>query len=534
MEPQDEGLFRWVQNTYLTRDGGYTLDPTHEIDPPAYQPPPPEDPAFAAITDEELDEELARREAEASDAELAKRSLKVFVHLVWHIIEPKQELRWNWHLDVLCSILESVTRKEIKRLIVNVPPGTMKTLLINVFWPAWEWANDPSLRYLTASYIVDRTIDSNKKVRDIVQSEWYQRYFDVRLAEDQNVKIRYNTTQNGWRIATSVGGLGTGEHPDRVIIDDPVTATDARSKVSRKACNDWFDQTISSRGVARDVVVILVMQRLHLQDLTAHLLAKGGWEHVKFPMRYEKERKDADGKVLSAPDPRDQRTVEGELLWPELFDEKKVKQLEIDLGPYGAAGQLQQRPSPEGGGLFKREWFTIVDAAPKRARRARGWDTAATEGDGDYTCGVKIAEENDAFYVEDVVRGQWSPGVVDTQIISTTRQDGKLCAQREEQEKGSAGKGVTGARGKALKGYNYLGVPITGDKEVKCLPFRAQCEQRNVFLVRGNWNQAFLDELESFPTGDHDDQVDAASVAFNAVLLEPKPKHAGAWGRDEN
>lgn len=475
-------------------------------------------------------------------------SLYDFLEWAWPIIEPTQPFTSNWHIRVICEILQDITlgKLEAQRWVFNVPPGMLKSILISVIWPAWVWARDPSKKFLTASYGVHLTTRDNLRVRDIIESPQFQRLFTVKLVEDQNTKTRYNTNKGGWRIASSVNGVGTGEHPDFIIIDDPTSAAQARSKAERDEANEWFDKTISSRGMARRVVVIVVMQRLHQEDLTGHLLKRGGVEHVRFPMRYEKctcppvpegQEKLEDDQVCVLhkadpdwrPDPRDPRTEPGELLFPALFPEHKVRQLELDLQE-DAAGQLQQRPSPEGGTLFKREWFSgkILDVKPAfLARQARGWDTAGTEGGGDWTVGVKIAEwENGKFIVMDVVREQVGPAGVDALMKATAELD--RCAQREEKEGGSAGKAVIEARAKLLVGHDYQGVPISGSKVTRSKPFRAQCEAGNVYLLRGSWNEEYLRELCNFPNGKHDDQVDASSCAFNALLLEPKKRRMEA------
>jgi predicted phage terminase large subunit-like protein len=459
----------------------------------------------------------------AIEAELARRRLRTFVEVAWPLVEPERPFVPNWHIDALCDVLEAVTRGDLKRVIVNISPGSMKSLLVSVLWPAWEWASNPSLRYLTASYSAPLTIRDNLRLRAIVASPWFRQHYGVRLVGDQNDKVRFNTTASGWRIASSVGGVGTGEHPDRIIIDDPITAAQAKSDAERTSANEWFDRTISSRGVTRDVRIVVVMQRLHEEDLSGHLLKKGGWEWVCWPMRYEVERPDPrNPKVMLPPDPRDPRTEAGALFWPALFPEAVVRQLEYDLGPYGAAGQLQQRPSPEGGGLFQRGWFPVVDAVPAGAQRLRGWDTAGTEGGGDWTVGVKLASHQGVFYVEHVHRGQWGPGGVDREMLAIAQQDGRAVAQREEKEGGSAGKAVVQARAKLLVGFDYRGESVTGDKVTRAKPFRAQCEAGNVRLVRGDWNETYLQELEGFPMGKHDDQVDASSCAFNALALRPQ------------
>jgi len=405
----------------------------------------------------------------------------------------------------------------------------MKTLLVQVFWPAWEWATNPRLRYLTASYSEDRTIDANTMVRNIVTSEWYQTHFPgTVLKEDQNQKRRFDTTAGGWRIATAVRGLGTGLHPDRVLIDDPTTAEQALSDVVRPATNKWFDRTISMRGASRRCIVILIMQRLHEDDMTGHLLPRRNWEHICFPMYYETTRVDEPNWK---PDPRDHRTEPGEILWPSLLPLDILEEKEIDLGPYGVAGQFQQRPAPEGGGLFKRAWFKYLDALPLTFVKAvRGWDTAGTDNAGDYTVGVKMLEFEKGFIVADVQRDQLDPDEVDSLIESIAVTDGRECAIREEKEGGASGVAVIKARTRMLQGFDYEGVTIGKDKIIRSRPYRSQCKAGNVYLLRADWNEAYLTELCGFPTASKDDQVDGSSCAFNALVGDPIPQSEGTWG----
>lgn len=462
-----------------------------------------------------------------------RASLLAFVKGAWSVIEPDCEFVSNWHIEELCKVLESVAAGTTERVIINVPPGTMKSLLVSVLFPCWIWARNPHKRILTAAYSDKRALDANIKARNLIKSAWFQKRFKLVLVEDQDTKGRFDTRQGGWRIATSVGGEGTGLHPDLIIIDDAATAAEAQSEVERKKVNDWFSQTVSSRGVSRSAALICLGQRLHEDDLPGYLIKKGGWDLVRFPMRYMKTVAPSKDNPGYTADPRDHRTEEGELLWPALFTEKKVKQLEDDLMEYGTSGQLQQQPSPGGGGMFKREHFKFIDAAPKVARRTRGWDTAGSEGKGDWTRGCKIAEAEGLFYVEDMAGGQLGPDGVDKLIKVTAELDGKRVPVREEKEGGASGLAVIKARAKLLKGWDYLGVQVSGNKATRAKPLRAQVEAGNVFLVRGPWNEAFIVELCGFPTGKHDDQVDAASCAFNAVLLEPNPEvlvRVAIWG----
>lgn len=459
-------------------------------------------------------------------------SLKGFIHGAWSIVEPVKMLVWNWHLDVLCREIEEIClyhEDESEYVVINVPPGTMKSLLF-VFARAWLWSKRPGLRFLGASYGATLSTRDNVKLRDIILSPWYKRlYPQVVFKGDQNAKEKFETTEKGWSLATSVGGAATGEHPDIAILDDLISEDQSRSDEERKTANDWVDRTIGARGIVRKVKVFMIAQRFHEDDPPGHVLKKGGWRHICFPMRYELSHK---GDSSFAPDPLDCREEEGELLWPELYPEKSVRDLEIKLGEYASAGQLQQRPSPEGGGQFKREWFRFISVLPSKIRRSiRGWDTAGTEGDGDYTTGVKLheaGEDKHLFYViENVVRDQLSPYGVDMLLLQTAQLDGDETPHREEKEPGGSGKAVIAAHTQLLIGYDHKGVLVSRSKIIRAKPFRAQCEAGNVYIlrtgdpVRDAWIEPYLSELSSFPTGTNDDQVDGSSCAFNQLLLEP-------------
>lgn len=480
-----------------------------------------------------------------------KGNFEAFAKYFWPVLEPDVDLVWSWHLSALATELSAAPPNS--KTAINVPPGTGKSNLFILF-RAWRWANNAGYRFFSASYGAHLSVRDNVKLRNLIQSKEYQTLFpNVVVSGDQNAKEKFETTEGGWSIATSVGGTGTGEHPDYKFIDDPLSEKQSRSAVERAAANLWMDRTLSTRGLTRNVITFLIMQRLAEDDPTGHAIAQGGWNLIRFPMRFEKctcrpEAEEvcplhkADPKWV--PDPRDIRTEPGQLLMPELFTEEKVRTVELVLGPYGTAGQLQQRPSPEGGGLFRREWFKIVDALPTvpkgKARWARGWDTAGTEGDGDWTVGVKLLQVEEAkpqgdspgqysYYVTSVVRAQTAN--VDKLIRATALADGKQVDQREEKEGGSAGIAVIAARANALRGFSYSGVPISGDKVTRAKPLRTQVEAGNVYLLRGEWNEAYLDELAHFPTGAHDDQVDASSCAFNALLLERPKGTRATWGR---
>ncbi len=286
--------------------------------------------------------------------ELATRMFREFVRQAWPVVEPATPFVPGWHIDAIIEHLEAMSRGQIRNLLINVPPRHMKSLLVSVFWPAWEWILFPERRWLYSSYAAQLSIRDSVKCRRLIESPWYQKNWGkvFALTSDQNTKGRFDNNRSGYRLATSVGGAATGEGGDRIVCDDPHNVQEAESDAIRKATVDWWDVVISTRvNDPKTAVKLVVMQRCHQQDLSGHLLEQGGWEHLCLPAEYE-----GPGRVTSI-GWSDPRTVHGELLWPERFGPNEIESLKISLGSYAAAGQLQQRPSPSGGGLIKRHWF---------------------------------------------------------------------------------------------------------------------------------------------------------------------------------
>ena len=310
---------------------------------------------------------------------LAERNLMDFTRQSFEIIEPGQQFRDNWHLHAIAEHLEAISRGELKNLVINIPPGCMKSILTSVAWPAWEWVNDPSIRTMSASYGIDLSIRDAAKTRDVITSEWYrERWGDkvvIKPGEDQ--KTKYALTAGGWRMATSVGGRATGEHPDRKIVDDPHNARQAESDAERETALEWFDRTLSTRGQSRGASTVVVMQRLHERDVTGHIIADlSGYEHLCIPMEYDGVRRKT---FLGSYDPRQ---TKGELLWPEMFDDKSVTQLKQLLGAYGSSGQLAQDPTPTEGGLLNTKCFQLWPAhksTPQLEYVLQSYDCAFTE-----------------------------------------------------------------------------------------------------------------------------------------------------------
>jgi len=454
--------------------------------------------------------------ADDLDRHEAERSLRRFLQLAWPIVEPARPFVPGWHVDAICEHLEAVTRGEITRLLINIPPGCMKSLLTNVFWPAWEWGprGMPGKRFLSFSYSVELTVRDNRRCRQIIQSPWYQRLWGdrFRLVADQDAKIRYDNDKRGYRIATSVAGMATGERGDRVVVDDPHNVKDGESEADREAKVLWERESLPTRlSDPRSSAIIFIMQRIHEQDVSGDLLARDlGYEHLCLPMEFE-----ADRRCRTSIGFVDPRLQEGDLLWPEYMTREVVDRDKRAMGAYAVAGQFQQRPAPREGGLFRREWFEVVPAAPAGGRVVRAWDLASSDGDdAPWTRGVRVRRHQGVYYVEDVVSLRSGPGAVTRLLRATASQDGHGVAISIPQDPGQAGKAQVKHFATELSGYTITATPETGDKLTRAEPVAAQAEAGNVRLVRGPWNEAFLEEVTTFPAGRWSDQVDALSRAF--------------------
>lgn len=453
----------------------------------------------------------------AFDREIAKESFAEYVKMAWPVLEPTSELKWGWSLDAVCEHLEAVTRGEILRLLMNVPPGCMKSLLTGVLWPSWEWGPKglPGMRYLGTAHKQDLAVRDNLKARRLIQSAWYQQRWPIKLTGDQNAKTKFENDSTGFREAMAFGSM-TGSRGDRVLLDDPLSVDHANSDADLKSAEITFTEALPTRVNNDESAIVVIMQRLNEKDTSGIIIKRDlGYTHLCLPMRFEEER-----RCVTSIGFRDPRTVDGELLFPERFPETTVKALEKTMGSYAAAGQLQQRPAPRDGGMFKRAWFPIVRAVPAGTKFVRGWDLAATEGAGDWTAGVKIGrQKNGRFIIANVVRDQKSAAGVERLLTNTASQDGYQCEQSLPQDPGQAGKQQASYYIGKLAGYTAHATTESGDKETRANPLSAQAEAGNVDILEGDWNDVFLDELCVFPNGEHDDQVDAASRAFNTLAL---------------
>lgn len=484
--------------------------------------------------------EIARRRAEQDREALENRAEVVrqrcinnfgnFVREAWPNVVRGEPLIWNWHLDAISEHFQAVSDGQINRLLVNMPPGTMKSLMGSVFFQAWEWGPQgrPSLEYLSTSYKSDYVERDTRKTRDLIISPWYQLHWPMKLP--RKGETSFANEHGGFREGQMFSSLTSGRG-NRLSIDDPHSTESAESDADRERALRILRESVPTRlnDLKRDAIYIM-MQRLHTRDVSGEILAKNlGYVHLLLPMEFEPERKFVNSIGWTDP-----RTQDGELLFPTKFPRDEVEKLKTSLGSFGTAGQLQQSPVPRGGGMFKREWFaeTVLRAMPgKIIARTRAYDRAATQkkqgNNPSFTAAVRMSRDSSGrFIVEHVWRCQETAGKVRARMKLTAETDPKQTRIIIPKEPAQAGKDQTESTIKAFAGYDIRAVPMTGDKETRADPFSIQCEAGNVYILsiegENDWVEPFLEELCTFPMGAHNDQVDAASDAFNDLALRAR------------
>lgn len=470
-----------------------------------------------------LEERAARLEARSIEGErvACRESLAEFAKRAWHVLEPSAPLKWGWALDAICEHLEAVTDGSIKRLLMNVPPGCMKSLLTGVIWPAWEWGprGKPSMRFVGTAHEETLAIRDSRRCRDLIKSEWYQKRWPLQLASDLDGKREFGNVSQGIRQARAFTSM-TGVRGDRIILDDPISADNANSEAKLEAARIAFTETLPTRVNSEDSAIVVIMQRLNEKDVSGVILAMGlDYVHLCIPMRFEPEHTKATAIGWSDP-----RTKEGELMFPERFSEEAVKALEKTLGSYGTAGQLQQRPTPRGGGILKTEWYRYWTVLPQLEWCEVFVDTAQ-----------KTGQENDYSVLElwgrstvgeavliDLVRGKWEAPelLIHARSFWLKHVNGKCRPRRMAVEDKVSGTGLI----QTLRREGVPILPIQRDKDKisrghDTAPF---IESGNVVLpADASWLSDFLAESEKFPAGAHDDQLDPMFDAVERVLRNP-------------
>jgi len=461
-----------------------------------------------------LIDEIALQEAISFN--LAKKHLSHFTELFWHHIEPGSKYVQGWHIDAISEHLEAAAHFEIKKLLICMPPRHMKSIKVGVMFPSWVWASQPTRRFVTASYADALALRDSIKMRDIITSEDYIKAFDLRweLRHDQNQKRRFENTAGGFRFTTSVNGTMTGEGGDYLIIDDPHNAKEAHSQVARDNVKNWWKTVMSTRANdPKQNSKIVVMQRLHGDDLAGELLSQGDWDSLILPAEYKPKTISYRSKSsLGWVDPRSE---ENELLWPERYDAKSIAALKKDLGSMDAQSQLQQDPIAISGGTFKRHWWVMSDKPPADILKiVQFYDTAQKPGvTNDYSVCATWALTSSGYYILDVWRKKletpdlqaalnsnyhiWQPN----SIVIEDKSSGSALIQYLRRE----------TRLPVLP-YN----PGKLDKTTRALAVTSTVEAGRVTIPKGaKWLDDFLLEHEQFPLGVNDDMVDTTSMAID-------------------
>ena len=469
------------------------------------------------------DKILSTASKEEIRLEQARRSFSSFVKLMWPVVEPGEELIWAWYLDAICDHLQAITEGKIRKLIINMPPRFLKSTLVSVMWPAWEWIHYPHMRYLTSSYAIDLAERDSVRSREVMQSELYKKLikgsFDMSV--DQNLKSRYVNSKTGWRITTSPTSKSTGDGGNRVMCDDPHNVATAESDIIRQTNVTWWGRTMFSRAnnPKRDAYVI-VMQRVNFNDVTGDLLEnQPDYEHLCLPMEYEVDHPHPSRTSLNFVDPR---TEEGELLCPERFGTEEVAAAKKSLGSYAYAGQYQQRPAPAEGLIFHYDWFQMYSKTPKKFDHITGsWDLAFT-GSDEYSSRSKAALAAVAdpahvvgqvwgfvgskAYLLNEYRGKW--GITNSIIqIKRMKQDypsmGRILI--EEKANGSAVLELLHDEIPGLHAVNPKDGKI--QRAWAVLPY---VEAGDVYLPDYySWTEDWLEEVCVFPNRKDKDRVDA-------------------------
>lgn len=519
--------------------------------------------------------EAMAKHPDAADAAMDKyeseSSLLRFMELGWSVLEPSMPFTPNYGVYAICDHLEAVASGEIKRLLMNVPPGFTKSMTTNVFFPSWEWGplNKPELRYLSFAHERGLATRDNVRCRDLMQSDWYQDKWGSQFGwkTDQNAKEYYENTKTGWRRSCAAASL-TGKRADRLIGDDPHSVEGAESDADRDTVCRTFSETCPTRlNSPKESAIIVIMQRVHEKDVSS-LAIDLGYVHLCLPMRFDESRRcyskvkptymDSPGKVITRYNKTkkcwvpanmvgsmqlddeckdefdtveqglynvDIRENDGDLLDPIRFPLDVVDEMEEAMsiwgGSYAVAGQFQQAPAPRGGGMFQSSDFNYIDNIDNlRGKFVRGWDFAASDKKkSPYSVGAKLMLTTDKrVIICDINRFKKTPGPMEAELVATTERDGANVIVDIPQDPGQAGKSQVAAFVKLLHGFNVKSSTESGSKVQRAELFASQVEAGNVYILRGSWNDAFINEATVFPNSEFKDQIDAISRAYARII----------------
>jgi predicted phage terminase large subunit-like protein len=431
-----------------------------------------------------------------------------FVRKSFHVLAPNAIFHMNWHICALAHHLEQVRLGNIKRLIITVPPRSLKSIMCSVAFPAFVLGRDPTKRLIVASYGADLAIKHGNDFRTVVNSAEYHGIFPgMSISAMKNTQTEVVTTLNGFRLATSVDGPLTGRGGDIIIIDDPIAAQAALSQKSREHVGDWYFNTLLSRlDDKQNGAIVLVMQRLHEDDLAGVLLrGSDEWTVLSLPAIAEQDEQIEIGNGQL------HCRRAGDVLHPEREARDVLESLRAQLGPETFAAQYQQQPVPPGGAMLKRAWVRRYDQLPKSGRIIQSWDVANKQGqENDYSvCTTWLIHEN-KYYLIDVLRGRFDFPTLRTKVSEHAKLHKASHVLIEEA-------GVAIGLIQDLKSADFLIIPVKPeyDKKTRMSIQSGKFENGQVFFPKeAPWLADLEAELFAFPSGRHDDQVDSISQAL--------------------
>jgi predicted phage terminase large subunit-like protein len=478
------------------------------------------------------------------------------VRYFWHVLEPETKFIDGWVVWAICEHLEAVTAGEISRLLINVPPGAGKSIFVDVFWPAWEWGpmDLSHLRYISFSYAASLTERDNGRFRDLVMSPAYQELWGDRVTVVKKGETKVsNGLKKGWKIASSVGGVGTGERGDRVVLDDPHNVKEVESELVRSETVRWFRESMSNRlnDTERSAIVI-IMQRVHEDDVSGAILTLGlDYIHLMIPMEYDWLRQtDSSGQPLkTAIGWYDPRWIEGApekcdrtLAWPERFPAHSIARMKEEIGPYGWSSQYDQSPSPRGGGIFKRSWWNIFESPdgkfPVFDYLVASLDSAfTTKQTNDPSALVVLGTYNDANTNErrTMLVHAWRKHLqMHGDVPARLRGEPDLVYQRRCQEHWGAytcrrfkvnallveakASGLSAIqelrRLHGREGWSIIQVNPRGDKMARAQAAEPILAQGLIWAPEREWADLVITEMSLFPYGKYDDLTDAMTQSI--------------------
>ena len=488
----------------------------------------PADPA--ALPAAPADEEAIEQEIRETIREACEVDLATFTKEAWPTAVPGDPLQWNWHMDAVCDHLQAVARLEINRLLITIPPRHGKSTLSCVMLPAWMWINDPTIKAVYSSYSQTLSTRDSTYTRRLITSPWYQSMWADRftITSDQNEKMRFENDKRGYRLATSVGGANTGEGGNLLVVDDPHNIQEVESDVTRESVIRWYFEVMSTRSNnPKQERRIVIGQRSHEADLMAAILERSDYVHLNLPVRYEPSR------VVPMRIGQDPRSAEGELLWPDRNDEAFVTNLERIMGSRAASAQLQQRPTPAEGGMFKRAWWKHYRIDPKAMFDSGyddacwSWDCAFKDlDDSDFVVGQLWIRKGANFYLIAQVRERMSFTGTKAAVKAKSQAWPKVGYKLVEDK--ANGTAVIDDLKATVGGL--VAVEPKGGKEARASVVEPYCEAGNIWLpdiATHPWVDKYIDEFAAFPKGVNDDQVDSTSQAI-VWMLERYKINAGA------